>query len=103
MRYAHKKSGTVKDVSFTMIGMIVIVAFIAVVIHINEIELNNKVESFVEREVMLQKEIDEENQRTAILTERKKYVKTKEYIKEVARKKLGLIEPDEIVIKAREN
>ena len=41
---------------------------------------------------------EEEEQRALDLEERK-YVQTKEYIKEVAKEKLGLVDPDEILLK----
>ena len=42
---------------------------------------------------------EEEEQRALDLEEERKYVQTKEYIKEVAKEKLGLVDPDEILLK----
>ena len=42
---------------------------------------------------------EEEEQRALDLEEERKYVQTKEYIKEVAKEKLGLEDPDEILLK----
>ena len=46
-------------------------------------------------EVQKQKELE----RKADLEERKVYVQTKQYIEEVAKEKLGLVNPDEILLK----
>lgn len=45
----------------------------------------------------------EEEQRTKELEERKIYVQTKQYIEEVAKEKLGLVMPDEILLKPSED
>ena len=42
---------------------------------------------------------EEEEQRALDLEEERKYVQTKEYIKEVAKEKLGLVDPDEILLR----
>ena len=42
---------------------------------------------------------EEEEQRALDLEEERKYAQTKEYIKEVAKEKLGLVDPDEILLK----
>ena len=42
---------------------------------------------------------EEEEQRALDLEEERKCVQTKEYIKEVAKEKLGLVDPDEILLK----
>ena len=42
---------------------------------------------------------EEEEQRALDLEEERKYVQTKEYIKEIAKEKLGLVDPDEILLK----
>jgi cell division protein FtsB len=45
--------------------------------------------------------IEDENERTSQLEERKKYVQTKKYIEEVAKEKFGLLYEDEIAFKAK--
>ena len=45
---------------------------------------------------------EEEEKRTAELQEYKIYVKTKQYAEEVAKEKLGLVNPDEILLKPTE-
>lgn len=42
---------------------------------------------------------EEEEQRALDLEEEREYVQKEEYIKEVAKEKLGLVDPDEILLK----
>ena len=45
------------------------------------------------------KQVEEEKNRSAELEEYRIYVQTKQYIEEVAKQKLGLVKPDEILLK----
>ena len=85
-----------------MIGFIVIIGLIAGFIYKDEQAMREQERTYVEREASLAKQIEEEEQRTKTLNERKKYVTTDQYIEEVARNELGLINPDEILIKAKD-
>lgn len=64
--------------------------------------LKRKEQEAITKEEQLQKQIEEQDARTEELNERKKYVHTDEYIIEVARDKLGLIMPEEILFKEKE-
>ena len=61
-----------------------------------------------ERELMAQKKnlqtqiLDEEERRDS-LNEEKAYRQTKQYVEEVAREKLGLVKPDDILLRDEEN
>ncbi len=61
-----------------------------------------------ERELMAQKknfqtQILEEEERRDSLNEEKAYRQTKQYVEEVAREKLGLVKPDDILLRDEEN
>ena len=47
----------------------------------------------------LQAQLDQEKERAEDLEEYKVYVKTKQYAEEVAKERLGLVNPDEILLK----
>jgi cell division protein DivIC len=47
----------------------------------------------------LQQQYDQEANRAEELKEYQVYVQTKQYIEEVAKQKLGLVKPDEILLK----
>ena len=51
-----------------------------------------------EKKANLEEQLAEEEERTTELEELEKYTKTKKYMEEVARQKLGLVYPDEILI-----
>ena len=52
------------------------------------------------REENLRAQVEEEKKRAEDLEEERVYVQTKQYIEKVAKEKLGLVNPDEIILKA---
>ena len=82
---------------------VTVVASLAIIVAISF--QNNKLEKKLEKlkleEENYQEILDKEQDRTAYLEERAKYVKTKAYIEETA-KKLGLVYPDEIIFKPKD-
>ncbi len=50
----------------------------------------------------LNKQIEDEKQRTEDIEEKKAYVQTKKFIEEMAREKFGLVYKDEIIFKSEE-
>jgi cell division protein DivIC len=65
-------------------------------------QLQVKNEAYQKEEQILIQQIEEEQERTASLEEHGKYVQTKQYIEEMAREKLGLAYPNEIMLKPKE-
>ncbi|MCI9068844.1 MAG: septum formation initiator [Lachnospiraceae bacterium] len=54
------------------------------------------------RETELQEEIEQEKKRSQELEEREAYVQTKKYIEEIAKTKLGLVNPGETLLRPNE-
>ena len=81
--------------------LVMIVGIVAFSTGMRSRDLKAQEEAYIEREAELQKQIEDEEERTKELEDRKVYVGTKQYIEEVARERLGLIDPDEIRIEAR--
>lgn len=79
--------------------VIVIIGLLAYMMFTNTRKLRTEEHEYAAREEILERQIAEEQERTETLLEQKKYVKTDEYIEEVAREKLGLINPDEVLFK----
>lgn len=50
----------------------------------------------------LNEKIQEQEERTADIENRSKYVQSKQYIEDIAREKLGLVYKDEIIFKEKE-
>ena len=84
-----------------LVGLAVVVMAIALVVLFNsksnQIKPRNE-ESAVRIE-KLQQEIESEKARAEELDEYAKYVNTKQFVEEIARKKLGLLYPDEKIFK----
>ena len=76
--------------------------FLAVAINIKGADLKKSDLEYSIREQNLEQQKEEEEKRTAELQEYKIYVKTKQYAEEVAKEKLGLVNPDEILLKPTE-
>ena len=82
-------------------GIGILIIFLAVAMRLGSKirDLRLQEQEAIQKEEQLQKQIDAEKERTEQLEEEKKHVKTDEYIKEVAREKLGLIDPGEVLFK----
>lgn len=79
-----------------------IVAFVVIVfclvLGIRTLSLKQQRDELAERRAAIEKEIAAEKERTKELEELEKYMQTKKYMEEVAKEKLGLVYPDEILI-----
>ena len=64
--------------------------------------LQQKNAAYQKQEEQLMAQIEEEEQRSKDIEELGKYVQTKKYVEEVAKERLGLVYPDEILFKAKE-
>lgn len=85
-----------------MISMIlggIVVAMVAVFFMFGRQNLEEKNQQYQKRIENLKHQIGEEEERQAQLEEQKKYVQTKKYIEDVAKSKLGLLYPDELILK----
>lgn len=89
-----------KQNRLAMLSITIVVAMLLTVVSINSWCLREKQNSYIEQEEALQKQIDEQDQRTQDLEELKKYTQTKKYAEEVAKDKLGMVYNDEIVFKS---
>ena len=85
-----------------LIGITGVVISMALVVSIKGTSLHDKDMEYMVREENLELQKAKEESRAAELEERRIYVQTKQYIEEVAKEKLGLVNPDEIILKPRE-
>lgn len=82
---------------------IALIAFMLLgVMSVQIISLYNKNQVYQAREQELQTQLESEEQRQAELKEYAEYVKTKEYIEQTAKTKLGLVYPNEVIFKEQE-
>lgn len=84
---------------FIVIGCL---ALLAVVVAYKANDLKNQSDSLTVQASELQTKLDEAKQEYKDLEKKEEYMKTDEYVEDVARSQLGLVYPDEIVIKPEE-
>lgn len=82
-----------------IIGISVVVVSLGVVVNLKSASMKKKDLEYQAREETLMKQVEQEKSRAEELEEYRVYVQTKQYIEEVAKQKLGLVMPDEILLK----
>lgn len=85
-----------------LIGITFVVLSLAFVVTVKGSSLQDKDLAYQIREENLEAQKAEEEKRAQELEEYKVYVQTKQYIEKVAKEKLGLVNPDEILLKPTE-
>lgn len=83
----------------TLIGITFVVISLAVVVNLRGASLQDKDMEYQIKEENLQAHLHQEETRSEMLEEKRIYVQTKQYIEKVAKEKLGLVNPDEILLK----
>ncbi len=101
---AKTKSRRIKEKRkrLTAGGILLIVLAVAGVSAAGGMQLRQKNRAYQEREEALLDAIAEEEERAAGLEDLEAYTKTKKYVEDVAKDKLGLVYEDEIIFKANE-
>lgn len=85
-----------------MIGITLVVVSLGVVVNLKSSSLEKRDQDYRAREAYLEQQLAAEEKRAEELEEYRIYVQTKQYIEEVAKEKLGLVKPDEILLKPSE-
>ena len=85
-------------VSILMVSGVVII--LGIMLSVASISLHTKHNDLEARRTELEKELDAENARAEEIDELEDYVGTDEYIEDVAKDKLGLVYPNEILFEA---
>ncbi len=85
-----------------ILGITMVVISLAVAVNAKGASLKQADLDYQQREADLARQVQDEENRTRELEEYKIYVKTKQYAEEVAKEKLGLVNPDEILLKPRQ-
>ncbi len=75
------------------------VLVLAVILSFQIVRLHNQDVAYQEQEEQLETELAAEEQRADDLQQQEEYVGTDEYVEDVARSKLGMVYPDEILFK----
>lgn len=94
-RYSKPKKKKLSP--YTILGIIVLCVVLCGTVTYKRIILDQQSREYKAKIERLQEEQEVQEERTEELKEFKKYVKTDEYIEEIARDKLGLVHEGEIV------
>ena len=82
-----------------MLTVSAVIVCMAVIVNFKVSALEEKNEAYTARLESLDRELQSEEDRAKELEEDRLYVQTKQYIEKVAKEKLGLVNPDEIILK----
>lgn len=97
----NKRKGRRKRRTKSGYGMIaIVVLLICGIVTFKRIGLNEERTAYAKQIDEVTKELSDEKQRTNDLEQQQAYMKTKKYIEEIAREKLGLVYKDEIIFKS---
>ncbi len=95
-RGSRKKKKRARTGKICISFMVVVLAGI---LSIQIVRLHNTEEEYREQEELLAEQLADEEQRAEDLQRQQEYVGTDEYVEDVARAKLGMVYPDEILFK----
>ena len=85
-----------------MLGISAVVAVLLVSLTFQSRSLMAKNSAYEQKEAGLEQQLEAEMKRTEEISGLEEYMKTDEYVEKIARDKLGLVYPDEILIKPEE-
>lgn len=77
-----------------------VIVLLAIILSVASISLREKNQTYKAQEAELEAQLEEENVRAEEIDALEEYVGTDEYIEDVAKEKLGLVNPNEILFKA---
>ena len=95
---ARYKRGNVQN-TYGMIMATVAVALLLIVVLVRSISLVQKRDQYQSRIETLQAQIEAEQERSEEISEFETYTTTRKYIEKIAKEKLGLVYPGEIIFK----
>lgn len=99
-RRRKKRSSVLRKHKKSVVIICAILCMLTGTLSVNAVGLYNKNKEYRRQEAELKAQIKEEKERSREVEEFEEYVKTDEYIKDVAEEKLGLVDPGEIIFKA---
>ena len=91
-----KKSNRQSNAGLSLVVVVVLVIVIACAVR--SVSLHQKSKELAISEAQLEQQLEDANNKAEELVEREKYMKTKKYIEDEAKNKLGLVNSDEILI-----
>lgn len=96
------KKSTRRQSRFTSFLIVIAVLFVCTISAFRVKELRAQGKELAYTESVLEQKIEAAKQENEVLLARQQYMQTNKYIEDVAKDKLGLVYPDEIVIKPQQ-
>ncbi len=78
-----------------------VIILLAMVLAVGSISLHEKNRNYKAQEATLEAQLEEEAARAEEIEALEEYVGTEEYVEDVAKEKLGLVNPNEVLFKAK--
>ena len=101
-RARRRKKSTRRQSKITNLFIVMAVLFVCVFSVVRVTELRAQGEELAYTEAVLEQKIEAAKQENEVMLAQQQYMQTNKYIEDVAKDKLGLVYPDEIVIKPKE-
>ena len=95
----RRKSADRVNNRIAIITVTTVVLSLALVVNLKVSSLRKKEIQYKEKEQTLTELVEDEKERAKQLEQNRIYVQTKQYIEKIAKEKLGLVNPDEILLK----
>lgn len=102
MSVKRRKKSTRKQSKITSFMIVFAVLFVCTISALRVKELRIQGKELAYAESVLEQKIEAAKQENEVLLAEQQYMQTNKYIEDVAKDKLGLVYPDEIVIKPQE-
>lgn len=95
-RYGRKKKR--RQNRLAMFGITLVVVVLMCVLGYQTVLVQQKSDRYAERLTTIERQLQEQEMRAADLEAQRIYTQTKQYIEQEAKAKLGLVNPDEIIL-----
>ena len=98
-RYLRRHGRKKNPNTVSVILIIIILILLIIIVGVGRHNIMVKQREYDRKQAMLEEQIDEEKRRSEEIEEYGKYTKTKKFVEDMAKEKLGLVKDDEIVFK----
>ena len=96
-RYGKKRKR--KQNRLAMFGITLVVLALLAVLGLQTVRLEQRRDGYTDRLTSIERQLSEQEERAADLEAERLYVQTRQYVEKVAKERLGLVNPDEILLK----
>ncbi len=99
IKFKKKLREKTRKTVFDVLMITVIISVIAILLGVRINDLNKRYRKNSQKIQAVQEQINEEQKRAELLLQRENYMKSREYIEDIAKEKLGLVYRNEILLK----